>query len=90
MSLSLCVVTRHDFLAALQTLRQLQTVKQAATWTGVASLLGISACLGQGAEALSVQVLLLAALAAACGASVRTVNYYTCKFMYVGWEHSQM
>ena len=56
----------------------------------MASLLGISACLGQGAESLSLQVLLLAALAAACGASVWTVDYYVRKFMYVGWEHSQM
>ena len=77
-------------MAALQTLRQLQTAKQAVTWIGVASLLGISACLGQGAEPVSVPVLLLAALSAACGASVRTVDHYTRKFMYVGWEHSQM
>eukprot|EP00891_Asterochloris_glomerata_P003758 jgi/Astpho2/3758/fgenesh1_pg.00060_%23_58_t len=76
--------------ACQATLRQLQTAKQAATWTGVASLLGMSACLGRGAEPLSVQVLLLAALAAACGAAVRTANYYNRKFMYVGWEHSQM
>ena len=88
--MSTCVVARHHISAALQTLRQLQTAKQAATWTGVASLLGMSACLGRGAEPLSVQVLLLAALAAACGAAVRTANYYNRKFMYVGWEHSQM
>ncbi len=88
--MSICVVARHHISAALQTLRQLQTAKQAATWTGVASLLGMSACLGRGAEPLSVQVLLLAALAAACGTAVRTVSYYSRKFMYVGWEHSQM